>query len=124
MFVARYRKIWFTLSAILIALSIFGAWKYRFNYSIDFKGGTITEVRYSGARPDKTLLESEISKLDLGGVSVRPTENDRYTVRTRELADAERTALTDTLSLHGSAPLSIERQNTIGPVAGAELKSK
>jgi len=37
MFVVRYRKIWFTLSALLIALSAFAVFTYGFKTSIDLK---------------------------------------------------------------------------------------
>ena len=46
MFVVKYRKIFFALSTSLIILSVYGFLSYGLKYSIDFKGGTITEVSY------------------------------------------------------------------------------
>ena len=123
MFVVRYRKAWFILSAILIALSAFAILTYGFNLSIDFKGGTITEVRYDGELPSKESIEMAIKTLEIGGFSVRPSENDRYIVRTRELSESERRGLLATFS-QGQSAFTIERQNTIGPTAGSELKGK
>ena len=123
MFVVRYRKAWFILSAILIALSAFAILTYGFNLSIDFKGGTITEVRYDGELPSKESIEMAIKTLGIGGFSVRPSENDRYIVRTRELSESERRGLLATFS-QGQSAFTIERQNTIGPTAGSELKGK
>jgi preprotein translocase subunit SecF len=126
MFVVTYRKFWFILSGILLALSAYGMITYGFNYSIDFKGGTITEVKYSGERPDKAMLEEHIKEdFTLGGFSIRPSENDRFVIRTRELSTEEKLLMKDeVVSLHGAYPASIERQNTVGPVAGEELRSK
>ena len=123
MFVVQYRKIWFILSAILIALSAYAVFAYGFDLSIDFKGGTITEVRYDGERPDKELLEIDLKTLGIGGFSLRPSESDRYIIRTKELSEDERQGLQALLSRNQST-FTIERQNTIGPTAGAELKSK
>ena len=123
MFVVQYRKIWFILSAILIALSAYAVFAYGFDLSIDFKGGTITEVRYDGERPDKELLEIDLKTLGIGGFSLRPSESDRYIIRTKELSEDERQGLQTLLSRNQST-FTIERQNTIGPTAGAELKSK
>ena len=123
MFVVRYRKAWFILSAILIALSAFAILTYGFNLSIDFKGGTITEVRYDGELPSKESIEMAIKTLGIGGFSVRPSENDRYIVRTRELSESERRGLLAAFS-QGQSAFTIERQNTIGPTAGSELKGK
>jgi preprotein translocase subunit SecF len=123
MFVVQYRKIWFILSALLIALSAYAIFTYGFNYSIDFKGGTITEVKYAGTVPALDELNTRIEALNLGGFSARPSGSQDYIVRTKELSQEERTLLLGALNVSGSEP-AIERQNTIGPVAGTELKNK
>lgn len=123
MYVIKYRKIWFALSGILLALSFWSMFAYSFNLSIDFKGGTLTEVKYGEARPTQADVESEISKLNLGGFSVRPSGETNYIIRTRELAQNENQTLRRSLGV-GQAGITIERQNNIGPVAGAELKDK
>ena len=122
--IVKNRKIFFALSAILVALSLYGIFTYGFNFSIDFKGGTITEVSYIGERPEKSLIEEQVQALGLGGFSVRPSENDRYILRTRELTDEERTNLLASLATDGGETPVLERSNTVGPLAGAELKSK
>lgn len=123
MFIVQHRKIWFAFSAIMIAASLWAMFTYGFNLSIDFKGGTITELRYEGERPEKGALEAAISGLDLGGFSVRPSGEDGYVIRTRELSGTDRESLRTALSSNGET-FAIERQNTIGPTAGAELQSK
>ena len=119
MFVVKYRKFWFILSGLLLTLSFWFMYSYGFNLSIDFKGGTITEVKYAESRPAQSDIESKIATLNLGGVSVRPSGATNYAIRTRELSAEERQKLSEVLG----NPV-VERQNTIGPVAGAELQSK
>ena len=121
MFVVKYRKIWFALSGLILLISFYAMYAYGFNLSIDFKGGTITEVKYV-ERPDKSALEAEITKLGLGGFSIRPSGETSYVIRTRELNQSENQALQRSLAVGQLS--TIERQNTIGPVAGAELESK
>ncbi|MEK7148084.1 MAG: hypothetical protein AAB758_02190, partial [Patescibacteria group bacterium] len=122
MFVVKYRKIWFALSALLMAASIWAIWTYGFNLSIDFKGGTLTEVKYTQARPVQSELEAKLSSLDLGGFSIRPSGEKNYIIRTRELTQPENQTLQNNLAVGQLSEL--ERQNTIGPVAGAELQGK
>src|SRR5688572_1714016 len=135
MFVIKYKKIWYILSAILLALSVWAMFAYSFNLSIDFKGGTITEISYpaikiddivelQSSRPAKEKIEGALNYLNIGGYSIRPSGSDRYVIRTKELSDVERNRLNDTLLGISSTRYAIERQNTIGPVAGAELQSK
>lgn len=118
MFVVQYRKIFFATSGILLALSSLAMFVYGFNISIDFKGGTLSEVSYP-ERPAQTEVEMKIETLKVGGFSVRPSGDFNYTIRTRELSPDERRALIEALG----NPM-VERQNTIGPIAGEELKSK
>lgn len=117
--IVKYRKIFFILSAILFALSIFSIFSYGFNLGIDFKGGSITEVSYSSERPDKTIVEEKLATLDLGGLSVRPSGESSYIIRTRELSLEEGQQLIQVLG----NPV-VERQNTVGPIAGVELRDK
>jgi len=124
MFVVKYRKIFFILSTILIALSLYGMFSYGFDLSIDFKGGTLTEVKYTGTMPTLDELNAKISALSFGGFSVRPSGTTNYIIRTKELTQVDRDALSDDLGVGQLSGPVIERQNTIGPIAGAELKSK
>ena len=117
--IVQYRKIFFSFSAILIVLSLFSIFTYGFNLGIDFKGGTITEVSFDTLRPTKESVEEEISLLNLGGFSVRPSGEKNYIIRTRELSLEEGQNLVRVLG----NPV-VERQNTVGPIAGVELRDK
>lgn len=119
MFVVKYRKAWFALSAILLALSFYAMFAYGFNFSIDFKGGTITQVSFADERPDKEVIEAGVSGLNHGGFSVRPSGDESYIIRTKELTDVEKKELVEAL---GNP--RVDRSNTIGPIAGEELRSK
>ncbi len=123
MFIVKYRKIFFLLSAILIALSVYGIVVYGFNYSVDFKGGTLTEIKYDGSTPTLLDLNTKINTLNLGGFSVRPSGEFGFIIRTKELSKEERDSLMNVLKIENQTP-TVSRQNSIGPVAGAELKSK
>lgn len=122
MHIVKYRKIWFSLSALLLVASFYAIFNYGFELSIDFKGGTLTEVRYT-ERPTKEEVESFVSSNDLGGFSVRETGENGYVIRTKELNDEEKDSLLNSLSLEALSG-TVERQTTIGPTAGAELRSK
>jgi len=117
--IIQYRKIFFSLSAVLIALSIFSIFLFGLNLGIDFKGGTITEVSFESERPSKEIIGEKIAPLIVGKYSLRPSGDKNYIIRTRELSIKEGKNL---IQLLGNP--TVERQNTIGPVAGVELKDK
>lgn len=123
MFVVKYRKIWFALSVLLFAASIWACVAYGFRFSIDFKGGTLTEVRYTGTLPEKAQVEEWVAARNYGGYSVRPTGETGYVIRTRELNENEKNLLNAAIT-PPTAQGNIERQSTIGPTAGAALQDK
>ena len=123
MFVIRYRKIFFLLSAILIAVSLYGIFVYGFNESIDFKGGTLTEVTYASSTPSLATMNSSVASLNVGNFTVRPSGTNDYIINTLQLTQAQSDALISALAVNGVVP-TVAHSDSIGPAAGAELKSK
>lgn len=130
MFVVKYKSLWYVLSAALIAASLVGIFKFGFKPSIDFTGGELTQVKYAQNAPTLTQLNDSIAALNLGGFSVRPSGTNEFIVRTKELTQQDQERLMGALSVEqngGHVSLNVptvEQQASIGPVAGAELKSK
>lgn len=124
MFVVTYRKIFFALSALFILLSIGAISFWGLNLGIEFTGGSLTEVRYIGDRPGEESVASVLNNLAIGNYSLRSTGESVYLLRSRDLSDAEQTAVVDALSLYGQAPLTVERLSSIGPTLGNELRMK
>lgn len=124
MVIIKYRKIFFALSGLMVLGSIFAFYTYGLNLGIDFRGGTITEVGYSLEYPEKREVENALSPLGLGSYSVRPSGEENYIIRTRELTSEESSLLLNSLPKDGEALPSLERSNTVGPVAGSQLQRK
>ena len=107
------------LAAALIVLTL------GLKPSIDFTGGSLTEVRYNNL-PDKAAVAAAAAATGLGTVSVRQSVSDvgqGYLVTTRDLNEAERTKLATALTTIGEGG-EISRFTSIGPVIGQELKDK
>lgn len=130
MFVALYRKTFFIISAVLTVASIAAVIVFGFNLGIDFKGGALLEVSYpqtidgNSTRPALEEVQTRIDTLSLGGYSVRPSGEDTFIVRTRDISPEEKGKLLSVLSTDGKTLPKEERFNSIGPVVGKELKHK
>ena len=124
MFIIKYRKIFFAISGILVALAIFSVSFYGLNLGIDFKGGSILEVSYPDQRPELSVIDKNIKNTIDGQVLVQPTGDDGFIVRAEGSNDGVRKALLSALSLNGKVNLKEKRFNAIGPTIGAELRSK
>lgn len=138
MFVVNYKNLFFSLSLLLIIVSVGTMVFFGFNLGIDFKGGTITEVSYGRpvfspllasttaafGRPDQALVKGALDKLSIGNYVLQPSGTASFILRTRELSKDEKDVVLSTLSLDNANPLTIDRYDSIGPVVGEELKKK
>ena len=105
MLVVKYRKVFFVISAVIVALSLGAVVVFGLNFGIDFTGGAFTEVLYPFVLPDGVSVEERLRNLSIGGFSLRPIGDDRFILRTRDLEDEERQSVLSALSLNGRRQL-------------------
>ena len=140
--IINHRKIFFTLSAVLVIGSVVAMLAYGFNLGIDFKGGSLLEVSYTTARPSLEDIKIRLDTLGFGTYSISPSGNLKYVLKTRDITPAQKTQILHTFSPRGtlgenvlsptSSPMSNIGQNTakeesftsIGPTVGTQLKNK
>lgn len=123
MLVVQYRKIFFIISAVIVAASLGAIAVFGLNFGIEFTGGEIIETKYE-IRPEKTAVEAQLNKLDLGAYSLRAAGEDEYILRVRPLEEAERESVFGAVTQVGESVGTIERFNSVGPTIGEELRNK
>ena len=124
MFVVRHRTFFFWLTGLLLVASVAALVVIPPRPSIEFTGGTLVEVAYTGERPSHEELVARVASLDLGEPSVRESGAQGVTVRSHTLTPEQHTALLSALSNDGTDALTELRFNSIGPSLGRELTTK
>lgn len=124
MFIIKHKKIFIGLSLGLVILSIISMTIFGFNVGIDFKGGALTEVAYDTTRPNQEELAGSLEALGFGAITLQPTGEKGYIVKSRDLVDQEHLQLLGALSEGGKASLKEISFNSIGPSVGKELTRK
>lgn len=123
MFIIKYKKIFLSISLVLVMLSIGSLFVYKLPLGIDFKGGALTEITYTDARPDVEIINQDLAGNEiLGGVLVQPEGDKNVIIRTKNLTESERQVLISALNSTGS--FTINNYTSIGPSVGRELKNK
>lgn len=126
MFITRYTKQFLIVAVGIVLAAAIALGTYGVTLGIDFTGGALTEVSYT-ARPDKASVETLLDTRNLGGYSLRVSDdlsgNEAYILRTRHLTETERQEVTATLTGVGEGG-AVARYTSIGPVIGQELRSK
>ncbi|MEK7530356.1 MAG: protein translocase subunit SecF [Patescibacteria group bacterium] len=119
MFIVKNRKVFYTFSAILLALSIGATVAFGLKFGIDFTGGSLLEVSYANTEP-KTQADvvRALESIGIEGSSVRPTGETGYLIRTPFLNPTQYSAVRAAL---GGEEI---RYDSIGPTIGSELQTR
>ncbi len=113
------------LSAILIILSLFVIVFKGLNLGVDFKGGTLIEIRTPNTQISIGDIRSSFTKMDLGDVNVKRfgDEND-YLVKIEKTKLEENNfiqLLNDKLSADLGSEVKFRRVENVGPKVSGEL---
>lgn len=123
MFIIKNKKIFITISCVLVALSIVLMSTMGLTLGIEFKGGALTEVTYEGERPLVEEVKTSIGTLSLGETLVQPAGEQGFLVKTRSLSEPQRQQLLAALSV-GDKVATEKSFSSIGPSVGKELTRK
>ncbi len=116
------RKIFVTISAILVSASIVALSLWGLNFGIDFTGGSLLELKFENQAPSVTDIRAELADLNLNSLSVQTTNDNSVIFRFK---DESKQAYTSIKSIVGEKYAFEElRYDVVGPSIGKELKSK
>ncbi len=120
MFIVKHRKIFITISTILMALSLGAIGYFGLNVGIDFRGGSLAEVEYTGELPSQEVVKEKLSSLGFGEILIQQIGTQGYSLKMRPLSETERQTLIGALGSN-----AVEKSFTsIGPSVGEELVRK
>lgn len=110
------------ISALVLVPGIIALARFGLRPSVDFTGGTLLEVVAPGV--SSAGVEGVARDAGLKGVHVVKTEPDTYLVRMRPASQSEADDFQLRLASASAQPLTLLREETVGPTLGAELLRK
>ena len=121
----NFYKIFNLTSSILILISILLLFFKGLNYGVDFKGGTLIEIRTANNSISISDLRKSFNKMNLGDISVKEfgTKNDFIVKFEKKINDKENTIENirkDLSSLIGNS-FEFRRVESVGPKVSSEL---
>ena len=72
----KYFKLFNSISGILVIFSLILLFSKGLNYGVDFKGGTLIEMRVTDKQINISSLRSAFSNMNLGDVAIKKFGND------------------------------------------------
>lgn len=122
----RWRDVCFFASVAAMVASLAIVLVQGFNYGVDFKGGSMIEVRAKTGNADVTTLRSSLGGLGLGDVQVqefgRPTD---AVIRVELQADGEKGQQAALAKVNGAlaGKYDVVRTEVVGPAVSGELRT-
>lgn len=127
--IIQKRKIWYTVSIILVSLSIIGWFLWGLKYGLDFTGGSLMDVSYAKQRPSITQMEESFKQLEITDAKVQPAGEKDYLIRFKNIDENKHQEIVkklSSISVEGVSDNTFteNRFESIGPSLGKELKAK
>lgn len=125
--IIKNRKIWLSISGILIALSITALSLWGLNFGIDFTGGSLLETKFTNYQPSINEIQESLASTGVSNLIVQPTEDGTTLLRFKESSQEVHQAINKNLSelaAKNNGTAKEMRFDSIGPSIGQELKSK
>ena len=122
-----HRKIWYTLSLLIIIPGSVCMFIKGFNFGIDFTGGTIIDLKFS--QPVEITQVREVlhtynlgnnSTIQLSGAATDVTSSQDVMIRTIDLEESERKAVMASLK-EKLGDYTVLREEKVGATMGSEL---
>lgn len=117
--IIQKRKIWFTISGALVALSVLFLFLWGLNFGIDFTGGSLLEVEFKTDRPTVVEVQDGLSEFDLSSLVVQPIGERGMILRFQDTSEEIHQKILDSLG-----EVEEMRFDSVGPSIGKELKQK
>ena len=95
---------------------------------IDFRGGSLLEMQFAGARPsadDITALYQKYSSSEepLGDPIVQPLGEDAYSIRSKAMSDETKGKMVADMEAQSGSKVTVLNFTSVSPAVGAEVTS-
>jgi len=117
--IVKYRKIYLSVSIALILVSLLSLIFWGLKLGIDFTGGTLVELEFSGLRLTGQEIQERLVDLELGNINIQTTGDQGIILKLKEIDENTHQTILQRLSYPEE-----KRFESIGPLIGEELKSK
>jgi len=115
----KLRKIWYTISILIIIPGIISLFSQGLNLGIDFTGGSLLDLKFSSPATTEQV-RGVLDEFGLEGATIQQSGEDSFLIRTRELTEDESAGVLSEFNSKLSE-VTVQRDERVGPVMGKEL---
>ncbi len=120
----KLRKVFYSMSGLLVLASIVIVIIFGLNLGIDFTGGGLLEIEYQDQAPDIETIRQALNKLELSSFTLQKAGDQGIVLRMQDASEQAHQLILAELKEIGQIKEGGESFQSIGPVIGQELARK
>ncbi len=122
--IIKHRYLYFALSTLIILPGILALALWGLPLGIDFTGGSLLEISFSGARPDSALIAEAYAAVGVEETIIQPLGDDAYSIRTEAIDDATKGQIVAALEAKTGQRITVLHFTQVSPAVGAEVAAR
>jgi len=123
--IVKRRYLYFGISLLVIVPGMLALLVWGLPLAIDFKGGSLLDVRFdTGTVPQPALVTELYAQNGFGDAVVQTTGTNGLVIRSLQMTDAQRDQLVSLMESHFNATITVNRFESVGPSVGQEVAKR
>jgi len=128
--IVSHRKIYFSISLMLVLASLVSLLLWGLKLGIDFSGGTLMEIEFSEERLTNQQIQEKLADLELDQIILQSTGSKGLILRLKDIDEETHQMILaklrklDSQGESSSQIITEKRFESVGPLIGQELKRK
>lgn len=125
--IIQKRKLWYTISLLMIVIGLASVIVFGFKYGLDFTGGSLIEIQYAKNRPLNQVISEILTTKNFSSPKVQPSGDTDVIIRLPEINEEQHQLLLSSLAEQAQKDnpensIIEKRFESFGSTLGAELR--
>jgi protein-export membrane protein SecF len=122
--IIKHRYLYFAISLLVIIPGIIALIIWGLPLSIDFTGGSVLDVTFSGAAPQPAQVYELLTKADLPDSQVQSSGTNGLVIHTKEMTEDVKNQVINDLQTAYNSKVTVNSFESVGPVIGQEVTKR
>jgi preprotein translocase subunit SecF len=122
--IVKRRYLYFAISLVVIIPGLIALLVWGFPLAIDFTGGSLLDVTFSGQAPEPAQILSVYDQFGLGDSQVQSSGQQGVIIRSKDMSEDMKTQIVDAMQQKFNQTITVQRFDTVGPSVGREVAGR
>ena len=116
--IVKYRYLYFAISLAVIIPGLIALLVWGFPLAIDFTGGSLLDITFSGQAPQPAQILAVYSQFGLGDSQVQSSGAQEVIIRSKDMIEDRKTQIVYAMQQKFTQTITVQSFETVGPSIG------